>query len=699
MGLLLLWMAAACSAKAEKDAQTPPPFTRQTLSAGKICEEWVYASETSAIIYWQTENRARSRLEYGKTAQCEQRTPLSDISPISGQPYWTHFHRITGLQPGRQYHYRAVCLGTDGTTSVGEIKTFATKKYSQAVRIPDDLAGPPYVLDRPNTTYLLARDLTFPLGGLLIKADNVTLDMDGHAIVYNDEKAIRSPQWDKRAYEGHDFGVKVEGRVHATILNGSIRQGRGNTAGTNVGIGCNPVYSGGASTEIVGVDIAWSGDDVSGFFLHEGENDRVHHCVMEDKGQRVSDRHQAIRSVAGNGWRNYDHNLVKATRQQGLVSGVRVEHNEIYIRSLATNSFGVTAASEARRPVEIAHNRIFGIGEHPIGIGMFGAFPPGSTVHDNWVEVKCTRRGEEYGYTGSACFRTTWGADYLDVGGNTFIAYADLYDGQAAKARAIWVGLPSYTPHGSQTPIVDARGVFHDNLIVARGPDKAMAGGICVVCLNQSPNLIFRNNRVVSTWGNVVLADAYGHADGYAKFVGNTFQREGGQSDYYTVRQEYGEVPATGAFFKNRYDAGASEHSLKLLQQGEVVFLEFLDVFVRDQRGNPLGGARVAILDNAAKEVFADVTPEVEAEAMLVSREGPALTIERPPRSNAKGFVETAVLRAGQVKAILKRGAASSSGASGATSYAIRVTKEGFQESSQALKLNASRTLDITLIQ
>ena len=30
---------------------------------------------------------------------------------------------------------------------------------------------------------------------------------------------------------------------------------------------------------------------------------------------------------------------------------------------------------------------------------------------------------------------------------------------------------------------------------------------ICVVCNNRSPNLMFDHNRVVSTWGNVVLAD------------------------------------------------------------------------------------------------------------------------------------------------------------------------------------------------
>ena len=49
------------------------------------------------------------------------------------------------------------------------------------------------MLNRPNTTYLLTRDLTFPLGGLLIKAEGITLDMDGHRLVYNNEKPIALP--------------------------------------------------------------------------------------------------------------------------------------------------------------------------------------------------------------------------------------------------------------------------------------------------------------------------------------------------------------------------------------------------------------------------------------------------------------------------------------------------------------------------
>ena len=635
-------------------------------------------------------------MEYGESDRCEQKTPIAEISSITGQPYWTHFHRLRELKPQTTYYYRLANRGTDGSTSIGQPQTFQTKRYARAIRIPEQLPGPPYVLNQPNTTYLLSRDLTFPLGGLLIKAEGITLDMDGHRLLYNDEKAERPSEWDKRAYEGYDFGIKIEGRVHATILNGSICQGRGNTAGTAVGVGCNPIYSLAAANEIGGVDITWTGDDVSGFFLHYSDHDHVHHCVIDDRGDAISDRHMAIRSISGNIWGDYDHNLVRATRQQALANGVHVTHNEIYLRSCATNSFGITPTAEAKLPVEIADNHIVGVGEHPVGIGMFGAYLPGSTVHHNWVEVKCTKSGAEYGYTGCACFRTTWGADQLDVGANTFIAHADVYHSQPSKARAVWVGLPQFTPKGGHGPIGDARGFFHDNLIVARGPEKAPAGGICIVCLNQSPNLIFTNNRVVSTWGNVLLADNYGHADGYAKLAGNIFEREGSTADYFTVRQQYGGIPATGVFLRNQFPAG--EPALKVLEKGELVFQEAINIAVKDSQGRPLGGAAVAIRDASGRDVFAGVTPDVETPAMLASHPGPVLAVDSPPHTEAKGYIESLVLPAGQLTVILTTQVVTAAGKSTPGPYTLRISKGGFQDASQPLPLGKSPAIEVTLL-
>lgn len=672
-------------------------FSPERLSSGRVSEAWTLVSATSAVLYWQTENRARSYVRFGLTDRCEQRTLLSEISAVSGQPYWTHFHRLTGLHPETQYFYRLVCEATDGSTTSGEIRTFRTATPPHAVRVPDDLSGPPYVLDRPHTTYLLTRDLTFPLGGLLIKADGATLDMDGHTLVYNDQPAQRPPEWNKRAYEEHDFGIKVEGRVRVKIMNGRIRQGRGASAGTAVGIGCNPLFSLAAVNEIAGVEMAWSGCDVSGVVLYDSQSNHVHHCVLDDQGDGITDRHMAIRAIGGNVGGDYDHNLVQATRQQGLCDGVRVEHNEVYLRSRATNSFAITPSAKTGKPVHVAFNRIVGIGQHPVGIGMFGAYAPGSTVEHNRVEVQCTERGAEYGYAGSACFRTTWGADQLDVGHNTFIAHAARYGTESAKTRALWVGLPAFAPNAGAGKIVDSRGIFHDNRIVAQGPDGVMAGGICIVCLNESPNLIFSNNDVTSTWGNVLLADSYGHADGYAKFVGNVFRRAARYTDYHTVRQEYSGIPATGAFLNNRCQDGTDLRTVRLSAKGRIVLLELLDVVVLDRREKPVEGATVEIADDHGHQVFHGVTPGSDTPAALVSCAGPAMAIENPPHPADRGFIEPRVLEAGHLQAALPSVVVTDSGRNSPASYTVRVRKPGLREAVEHVQLDRPQALRIVL--
>ncbi|MGB2821354.1 MAG: fibronectin type III domain-containing protein [Phycisphaerae bacterium] len=677
--IVLLWLpglaiAATSPPAAQAKEDIAPISDKEKLAVGKFSEQWVLASETSAVIYWQTENRSIGHVEYGRTKACRQKTTASGVSPVTGLPYWTHLHRITGLEPGTEYFFRMVCVGTDGKESRSETATLRTKKLADVLRIPEALPGAPYVLDRKDATYVMTKDLTLPLGGLEIRAAGITLDMDGHTLVYNDKDAARPAEWSERAYksEGHDFGINVTARGHVRIVNGVIRQGRGNTAGTAVGIGCNPLYSRGASVEMAGVEVVWSGRDVSGLFLHWTGGSHIHHCVMEDTGSEITNRHQAISTIDGNVWGNYDHNLVRRTRQQALTGAAKALHNEIYVDSCATNAFGIVGSAKSPGPVEIAHNRIIGIGQHPVGIAMFKAYKPGTAVHHNLVEVKCTRSGTEYGYTGSACFRTTWGADNLDVHDNTFIAHADVYGGKVAKARAVWVGLPKFTPKGAKEEIADARGIFRGNYIAALGRKGAKAGGICVVCLNESPNLIFLDNTVVSTWGNVLLGDEYGHSGGYPKFVGNTFRRAGKQKDYCTIRHEYSGRPGTGVFLANQYEDGAGPGSVRLQKGGRLVFQSLLKVEVEDRAGKPLGAARVWFPDELGRDNYPRETATEKSAAMLVAT-GEGLQVVRPIDRGKPGFVDAIELAPGTAAVVLTREVVTEEGRDKTPKYRVRV--------------------------
>ncbi len=640
-------------------------------------EIWIHAAETSAVVHWQTPRPGTSWVEYGPTEKLGKRTANSPNSPVTGRPCWTHVHRITCLETGGQYAFRTAWRGEDGRVVRGEVRRFKTARIDGAIRVPADGRGDrPIVLDRKGATYVLTRDLTVPLGGVAITADDVTLEMDGHTITYNTRPRQAPDDWPKRAYitEGHGFGVNVAAKGSARVLNGRIVQGDGNTPGTQVAIGSNPVYVRSAAVELGGLEIVWSARDVSGVYLHWGQGSRVHHCVFHDRGSEITNRHQAVGVVDGNGKHRGEGNLVLRTRQQGFQGAAKALHHEVYIDSHATNAFAIVGKPDGDEPVEIAHNRVVGIGEHPVGIAMFRLYPPGTSVHHNAVDVECTRSGSEYGYTGSACFRTTWGADNLDVHHNTFVGRAAMRGGKVAKTRVLWVGLPHFKPKGAEEKITDARGVFRDNVVRAVGRGGAKAGGICVVCLNESPNLIFAGNTVESTWAAVLLGDGYGHAGGYAKFVGNRFRRLPDEAgEYHDIRQDRPRIAATGAFLDNDYaDAKAA---ILLGEQGaDIRFQALLTVHVRSVAGKP-AEAEVVVRDAEGKVVARGRTVTRKRNAMLVS-DGETLAVREPVARSARGFVRTMEIAPGSFAAVVRRAVRTPEGMQRAGAYHVTVKHE-----------------------
>ncbi|MCC6347924.1 MAG: hypothetical protein IT388_12110, partial [Nitrospirales bacterium] len=438
----------------------------------------------------------------------------------------------------------------------------------------------PATLDRPDTEYVLQNDVAAEGTAFTIKASNVTLNLNGYTVTYGTRDAEAA------------YGVSVEGekRENIALLNGKIIQGEGECRGKPAsGKNCNPVYAYETfGMEIGGVEIIWHSADTHGIHLQWGRDAHVHHSVIRDLGTEVKDRHQGIDAVsAGRVVNAKVHHTIVRTRQVGIRvgEGGEVYNNEVHIDSRVTNSVGVSTASGM-----IHHNKVFGSGVHPIGIW------PGRNgkVFSNYVEVRSTRKGGEYGDTGAACLRMTWGTgDGVEVMYNTFLLRASRdYKGTGFNSwgRALFVGLPG----------AEQKAEFHDNVIVALNDDgEAKAAAIAVVCDNMSSSLIFRNNRVESNWANVLLADSYGFADGYAQFIDNTFVKRDNHSSYKTVKSGYSSRPSTGTFIGNTMENGASLENVDLEFSGkgkkEIRRGRHLTVEVRDASGAPVRDAVVTI--------------------------------------------------------------------------------------------------------
>ena len=356
--------------------------------------------------------------------------------------------------------------------------------------------------------------------------------------------------------------------------------------------------------------------------------------------------------------------MIVKTRHIGIRSGKdsQIYNNDITIDSRNTNSTGIAGDAGVSHPnggsAQIHHNRIVGRGVHPIGIW------PGSDceVYDNFVDVQSTRSGEEYGDTGAACFRILWATNVKVYNNHFYLRAEENYNNTGVRSwgRAIWIGLPNK----------DLKVTFENNTIVALNNDgKAKAAAIAIVYRNESPHLIFRGNTVISNWSNVLLADTYGHAGGFARFIDNRFIRYGKHANYRTIRSQYASRPSTGVFINNVFEDGASPESLDLEFNGDAVkelaFGWHLTALITDA-GKPLAWAAVRIIDKAGVivfegvsdqqgKVFADLvsylrtnqTKTSPAKNTVVKKDGKGTRVEKTPHtiqiSNGDRFIEKKV--------------------------------------------------------
>ncbi|MFC1717967.1 hypothetical protein ACFL6S_30175 [Candidatus Poribacteria bacterium] len=186
-------------------------FTTMGSPVSSFQRQWLHTSETSAVIYWQLgdiSNHAFSYVEYGETKALGKQTEPAN------EPRWSQFHRLRALKPDSTYYYRMVVVdpATQQETR-GEVRSFTTQSKQDALRIPEQVQGPPFILDKANATYILTQDVTAEGTAFIITGDNVTLDLDGHTVIFGDntDEQVR--------------GVWAKNEGKATICNGHIVQG------------------------------------------------------------------------------------------------------------------------------------------------------------------------------------------------------------------------------------------------------------------------------------------------------------------------------------------------------------------------------------------------------------------------------------------------------------------------------------------
>lgn len=332
--------------------------------------EWTYISETSAVIYWQLDdisNSALSYVEYGPTAELGQRTATTK------EPRWAHLHRLTGLQKNTTYSYRMVSIdpATHQETR-SAIRTLATATRNDVIRVPEQVPGPPFMLDKPGATYLLTQDVTADGTAFIITAPDVTLDLDGHTVTFgnNTDEQIS--------------GVLAKNEGQASICNGRIVQGaRCKEYSTAVESRWRA-----QPTEIFGVRAEVHlkcGYPIK--FLGRAANVDIHHNDLYSQVTEIESRHypgnDLLRlDIEGGNIHVHDNILTEGChvglRLSGEGPNVEADHNDIRHHQQYVNGYAIAVACAG---ADVHHNKVTSCGR---GVHLTR---DGIKLHDNYLDI------------------------------------------------------------------------------------------------------------------------------------------------------------------------------------------------------------------------------------------------------------------------------------------------------------------------
>lgn len=449
---------------------------------------------------------------------------------------------------------------------------------TNTINVPGGNYSTPYQANQANTKYVLQGDITAANIGIVVSANYVIVDLNGYTITYNQSAA------------GEGVTIGEYNLHHISVRNGSIIQGGAMSEGDLYGQGNNPVGSYNTSIawvrpasnmHVANLYVRYGGRDVSGISC-SGADGLYEQNTVEDTYQfgTLKDRHQGIDALSVSKNTNSTGNIIRYNsiinaRQRGIETGSNSEvyGNHVTIRSIATNSVGIT--HYAANNVSVHDNTVIGRGEHPIGVGIVQG--TNWNVYNNLIDLQTTALGEEYGSAyladpsqtyisnRSAGFRTTWGGDKNYIHDNTI----------TITTSARYVG--TYSPTGDVAYVNGGgKGIFaglaaNQTTLIANNTISVVGDGTYTIGMacsyNFSDGLFFINNKVTSNQNNIVIGDDYGTCDNYPLFKGNTLIKTGSFAGYATVANTYNDTGANSQvrFVDNVYQGGASEASISLM--------------------------------------------------------------------------------------------------------------------------------------
>lgn len=588
--------------------------------------EWQHHSLNSAAMAFETTQPVRGHIAYGRDEQ-----ELEHTTPESDRYYFNQLHHLTGLEPDTTYHYRFVGRAADGTTLRSKVREFTTRTAEGLTLLEGGTIDQPLTLDKPGATYVLTDDLEAAGTALRVDAPGITLDLNGHRVVYANEphQNISRGGADTAAtgvWSNHS------GLENVRILNGQLDEGHvGNQADTSQGGLHSVFFERPRDLEVAGLKARYHGAQVYGMaFNNPQDHLHLHHNDLVDRGFEILDRHGSgggrpihisggSSSQAGNDF-ELNHNRVRRTRQMGLQQASLMRDNEVYVDSWATNSFAIQPLSSPdTQGGEAVDNRLFLTGYNAIG---FGWAHEDLLVEDNLVQMEGVATGDRR-YSESWGERDTTSAMRITNFGSGGQVRNNLqYRDNVILGRARDASVMRGTMFFTDSTINDT--VFEGNYVHVTAEDDRtdevtpiVGQGVTSSQGNHEP-AYYLDNELVSNVANVRFGDSYGRGNRHV-IADAVLKRVGDNDNYHSIVFGGGYESEGHQLIDPELKGGASYDDVWWQRTSTLSSFEVLWTVTLE--GDP--GDDVTIRDDQGREVFSgklnsDGTRQVSLKAATV---------------------------------------------------------------------------------
>lgn len=523
------------------------PLVRATFGntpAFVVAGDWTYPSRNSASIAFETTLPCKGRIEWGTT------TAYGNLTALPDRFYYNHLHYLTGLTPGVTYHYRLVAVDESGVTVTSADRTITTVAMASAIAIPGGAYATPYVCSVQGATYILTGNITAQRRGISVEAYDVTIDLNGYTISYDNGAPVNSggisdaAQLSSAGINFFKWNADTQGLTR--FLNGTITQGSQNSAGAIDGTGLNPIGIYYGKAEVAGITATYSGVDVSGIVSIWGPVN-AHHNNLCDLGTGITNRSQGMKAIyAGSvGVGGIHHNLIRRTRHQGIMQKYAsgntngIFSNEIYGDVYATNGYMIGAY-----PL-VYSNKVFGTGYHCVGISHIvdqASADISMLAHHNFIHL---HGGAPFNSSCPLDSDTNPDASVIGVRFTYYLGETRRYDGYIYEHNTIIVrGNSTKDVRGAQlaTSQYHSGCHFRFNTVkyetttsVVRGAAINLQGNTTPgAAANENPCYI-ENNTILTNDRFLRFGDKYS-CGGHQQFRNNTFTKTGTSGTYEPMR-------------------------------------------------------------------------------------------------------------------------------------------------------------------